>query len=87
MSITTIPFGAAHVVKPKGPSCTQIKPKKRPYESAAKAALVEAIHKATGATRTEHGPEPKRLKIEGDWKAAVGAALRKPKPPGGWPRH
>lgn len=36
--------------------------------------------------RQERGPEPERLKIEGNWKAAVGLALRKPKPPGGWPK-
>jgi hypothetical protein len=36
--------------------------------------------------RTERGPEPERLKIQGDWKDAVSAALRKPKPPGGWPK-
>jgi len=37
--------------------------------------------------RHGHGPEPERLKIEGDWKAAVRTALRKPKPPGGWPKQ
>jgi hypothetical protein len=41
---------------------------------------------ATLPRRTTHGPEPERLKIQGDWKDAVSAALRKPKPPGGWPK-
>ena len=36
--------------------------------------------------RTVHGPEPKRLKIEGNWVKAVGVALRKPKPSEGWPK-
>jgi len=31
------------------------------------------------------GPEPERLKIDGDWKDAVKKALNKPKPPAGWP--
>ena len=38
------------------------------------------------ARRTAHGPEPERLKIYGDWKEAVRIAMRKPKPPGGWPK-
>jgi hypothetical protein len=36
--------------------------------------------------RTAHGPEPERLKIYGDWKEAVRLAMRKSKPPGGWPK-
>lgn len=36
--------------------------------------------------RTERGPEPERLKIQGNWKDAVKTALQKPKPPGGWPK-
>jgi hypothetical protein len=36
--------------------------------------------------RTTHGPEPERLKIYGDWNEAVRLAMRKPKPPGGWPK-
>jgi hypothetical protein len=35
---------------------------------------------------TFKGPEPERLKIEGNWVKAVDAALRKPKPPEGWPK-
>ena len=31
------------------------------------------------------GPEPDRLKLEGDWKKAVGKAVRKKRPEGGWP--
>jgi len=37
-------------------------------------------------TRRHCGPEPERLKIRGDWKAAVSRALRTPRPPGGWPK-
>jgi hypothetical protein len=38
--------------------------------------------KKVGKTR---GPEPERLKLEGDWKALIGEALQKKKPPEGWP--
>ena len=37
------------------------------------------------ARRTDKGPEPERLKIDGNWVKAVGSALRKPKPTEGWP--
>lgn len=30
------------------------------------------------------GPEPERLKIDGDWEDAVKEALNKPKPAEGW---
>jgi hypothetical protein len=36
--------------------------------------------------RHAKGPEPERLKIEGDWKEAVRTALQKQKPTGGWPK-
>jgi hypothetical protein len=38
--------------------------------------------------RTARGPEPERLKITGvkNWEDAVGVAMRKPKPSGGWPK-
>ena len=38
--------------------------------------------------RTAKGPEPERLKISGvaNWEDAVGIAMQKPKPPGGWPK-
>jgi hypothetical protein len=32
------------------------------------------------------GPEPERLKIEGDWEEAVKRTLAKKRPPDGWPR-
>jgi hypothetical protein len=38
------------------------------------------------ARRTDRGPEPERLKIDGNWKAAVRVAMQKRKPPGGWPK-
>jgi len=31
------------------------------------------------------GPEPERVQIEGDWKKAVGKALKKKRPKDGWP--
>ncbi len=32
------------------------------------------------------GPDPERVKIEGDWEEAVGEALKKPRPEDGWPK-
>jgi hypothetical protein len=40
----------------------------------------------SGPPRTAKGPEPERLKINGNWKAAVRMAMQKPKPASGWPR-
>jgi hypothetical protein len=34
----------------------------------------------------KRGPEPDRLKIEGDWKEAVKESLKKKKPGTGWPK-
>ncbi|MCA9281713.1 MAG: hypothetical protein KDA30_06710 [Phycisphaerales bacterium] len=31
------------------------------------------------------GPDPERLKIDGDWKDAVKESLKKKRPEGGWP--
>ena len=40
--------------------------------------------------KNEHGkkpgPEPDRLKIDGDWEDAVKKALSKPRPAEGWPK-
>lgn len=33
------------------------------------------------SSKKKRGPKPETLKVEGDWKAAVGNALRKGKPP------
>ena len=30
------------------------------------------------------GPDPERLKVEGDWEEAVKKAMRKKNPPRGW---
>jgi hypothetical protein len=46
----------------------------------------EIIKASPSAARTAKGPEPERLKIHGNWKAAVRLAMQKPKPPEGWPR-
>ena len=31
------------------------------------------------------GPKPDRVKVEGDWEAAIGKALKKKRPEDGWP--
>jgi hypothetical protein len=36
--------------------------------------------------QSRHGPEAERLKISGDWVAAIDTALAKKRPPGGWPK-
>ena len=36
--------------------------------------------------KTTKGPVPERLKIEGPWEEAVGAALTVKRPVGGWPK-
>jgi hypothetical protein len=36
--------------------------------------------------QSRHGPEPERLKIEGNWIDAVDTALKKKRPPEGWPK-
>lgn len=35
--------------------------------------------------KKDPGPDPDRLKLEGDWEEAIGDALKKDRPPGGWP--
>ncbi len=42
--------------------------------------------KNPGEESSRPGPEPETLKIEGDWEDAVGKALKKKKPPEGWPK-
>jgi hypothetical protein len=34
----------------------------------------------------KHGPEAQTVAIEGDWKDAIAKAMRKPRPPSGWPK-
>jgi hypothetical protein len=46
----------------------------------------KASGKPLESKRTTKGPEPERLKIHGNWKAAVRLAMQKRKPPGGWPK-
>jgi hypothetical protein len=36
--------------------------------------------------RTRKGPEPERIKYEGNWIHAVDVALKAKRPPGGWPK-
>ena len=38
-----------------------------------------------GKQPSKPGPEPDRLKIDGDWEDAIKQAIGKPKPPDGWP--
>ena len=35
--------------------------------------------------RAKSGPEPERLKLDGDWEEAMGEAMKKPRPEDGWP--
>jgi hypothetical protein len=35
--------------------------------------------------KAKRGPAPRSIKINGDWEAAVGKALAKKRPKGGWP--
>jgi hypothetical protein len=51
----------------------------------------DAIVKAKAASpgkpeRTAKGPEPERLKIEGDWVQAIDHTLTVKRPPQGWPK-
>jgi len=39
------------------------------------------------SSQSRHGPEPERLKIEGNWVSAIDQALKKKRPPGGWPKN
>jgi hypothetical protein len=54
--------------------------------------LVKRLHHHPMVTRKptegdgKPGPEPERVKIEGDWEEAVKRALEKKRPPGGWLR-
>jgi hypothetical protein len=38
------------------------------------------------SVRTIKGPEPERLKINGNWVDAVDTALKKKRPATGWPK-
>ena len=48
-------------------------------------AYTEGTMSANDKKKHHPGPEADRLKIDGDWKDAVGKALDKEKPPEGWP--
>ena len=37
--------------------------------------------------KPKRGPEPDRLKLEGDWKGLVKKALKKKRPVEGWPKE
>jgi hypothetical protein len=58
--------------------------KKKPTDAIVKASTPKPLE----ARRTTKGPEPERLKITGvaNWEDAVGIAMQKKKPPGGWPK-
>jgi hypothetical protein len=36
--------------------------------------------------KVSRGPEPERVKIEGDWRAAAAKALKKPPHKDNWPK-
>jgi len=42
--------------------------------------------RAAKTAPAKRGPKPERLKIEGDWRAAIKKSLAKRKPPEGWPK-
>jgi len=42
-------------------------------------------HIASKADKPKRGPKPETLKLEGSWEDAIGRAIRKPRPAGGWP--
>jgi hypothetical protein len=44
-----------------------------------------AMKKPTPRTN-KRGPEPERLKIEGDWKEAIKKSFQKKRPANGWPQ-
>lgn len=35
----------------------------------------------------KRGPKPESLRVEGDWRDAMGKALKKRRPKAGWPRE
>jgi hypothetical protein len=47
---------------------------------------INATIKASEPKRTKKGPEPERLKIEGNWIEAVDKSLAVKRPPSGWPK-
>ena len=40
----------------------------------------------TNKEKKPTGPVPERLKLEGDWQALIGKALKKQRPKEGWPK-
>lgn len=40
----------------------------------------------SGQKKNRRGPKPERVKIDEDWEDAIDKALRKEKPPEGWPK-
>jgi len=38
------------------------------------------------AKKKRTGPNPERVKIKDDWETAIGKALKKERPKGGWPK-
>jgi hypothetical protein len=43
-------------------------------------------HQTKQSRTKKTGPQPERVKLEGNWKAAVKRALALPVPEGGWPK-
>jgi len=67
-----------------------MKLKKSTLKSAAKAGQTAAIYKASKAKPSaafKRGPQPERLKIDGNWEDAAARLIRKPKPKEGWPKR
>ena len=57
--------------------------KKKPTDAIVKAGQPKPRAKSK---QTRHGPEPERIKFQGNWIKAVDIALKAKRPPEGWPK-
>ncbi len=48
--------------------------------------IMRIRHHMTKEKKVKTGPAPERVKFSGDWKKAVGKALKKERPKEGWPK-
>jgi hypothetical protein len=48
--------------------------------------IAQSYYASHGATLFQAGPRPGTLVLPGPWQSNVGKALKKPPPPGGWPK-
>ena len=45
------------------------------------------MREAASQNSKNRGPKPERVKIDMDWEDAVGKAIKKKRPAGGWPEE